>query len=122
MAPDGRVFLATSGPSWGTSGTFANSIVELKNSAYSAVGVNEVREVKTSVYPNPTNNLLKMKFAPELVGSTYSVLNNVGKVVLAGTVEGGQMTEDVSGLASGLYIIRSTNGNYTTNQRLFITK
>lgn len=121
-SPDGRVFLATSGPSWGTSGTFQNSIVELKNSAYSAVGVNELQEVKTSIYPNPATNQLTMKFAPELVGSSYSILNTLGKVVQEATIGQGTITEDVSGLASGLYIIRSTNGNYTTNQRLVISK
>lgn len=122
VAPDGRVFLATSGPSWGTSGTFQNSIVELKNSSYSAVGVNEVREVKTSTYPNPASGQVTLKFASELVGSPYRILNNLGEIVLEGTIQNGKVIEDVSGLASGLYIIRSNNDQYTTNQRLVISK
>lgn len=121
-APDGRVFLATSGPSWGTSGTFANSIVELKNPAYSAVSVNEVSELTTKVYPNPTAGETTLEFAKELVGSRYVVFNQLGKEVASGVALSGQMTHDFSDLASGLYIIRATNGKYTTNQRLSISK
>jgi hypothetical protein len=122
VAPDGRVFLATSGPSWGTSGTFQNSIVELKNSSYSAVAVDEVVEVKTSVYPNPSTGLVRMNFVPELTGAAYKVVDNLGRVVAEGLVSTGNVTVDLSGLAPGLYIIRSSNGNYTTNQRLLISK
>lgn len=121
-SPDGRVFLATSGPSWGTSGTFQNSIIELKNAAYSAVSVNEVQEVKTSVYPNPTNGQINMVFAPELVGAGYTLVNNLGQVVAEGTVSSTKVASDFSGLAPGLYILRSTNVNYTTNQQVLISK
>jgi glucose/arabinose dehydrogenase len=121
-SPDGRIFLATSGPSWGTSGTFQNSIVELKNSAYSAVTVDEVREVKTSVYPNPTNGQINVVFAPELVGASFTLVNNLGQIVAESTVSLTKMTSDFSELAPGLYILRSTNGNYTTNQQVLISK
>lgn len=122
VAPDGRVFLATSGPSWGTSLTFENSIVELKNPSYSAVSVNEVKEVSTKVYPNPTAGEVRLEFAKELTGANYVVFNQLGKEVASGVVMSGQMNRDFSDLASGLYIIRATNGNYTTNQRLSISK
>lgn len=122
VAPDGRVFLATSGPSWGTSGTFENSIVELKNPAYSAVDVNEVSEVKTVIYPNPATDQVTLTFSPQLIGAAYFVTDQLGRIVTEGTVSSGRITEDISDLASGLYIIRSTNGNYTTNQRLLISE
>ena len=94
----------------------------MKNPAYSAVSVNEVNELTTKVYPNPTAGETTLEFAKELVGSRYVVFNQLGKEVASGVALSGQMTHDFSDLASGLYIIRSTNGKYTTNQRLSISK
>jgi glucose/arabinose dehydrogenase len=120
--PDGRVFLATSGNSWSNTSPFTHSIVELKNSAYSAVDVSEIREVKTSVYPNPSNGQINVVFAPELVGAGFTLVNNLGQIVAEGTVSSKKMTSDFSELAPGLYILRSTNGNYTTNEQVLISK
>lgn len=121
-SPDGRVFLATSGPSWGTSGTFQNSIVELKNSAYSPTAVTEVVELKTQVYPNPSAGSVTMIFPEQLLGAEYEIVDQLGKSVFVGSVRGGKMMTDFSDLAGGLYMIRCTNGIYTSNQRLVLTE
>jgi len=123
MAPDGRVFLATSGPSWGTSLTFQNSIIELKNSSYSAVGLeDQARQVKTQIYPNPTNGLTNLVFANELQGADVSISDQLGKVVWSGLVNNRKMEVDFSSLASGLYIVQAANQQYTTSERLIISE
>jgi glucose/arabinose dehydrogenase len=123
VAPDGRVFLATSGPSWGTSGTFQNSIVELKNSAYSPTGINDFQTVNTKIYPNPAaSGLVTMEFDNELLGAGFDVFDNVGRPVFSGRIDASKMQVDLSGLASGLYMVRSAKGQYTTIERLVITE
>ncbi len=122
-SPDGRVFLATSGPSWGTNLTWANSIVELKNSAYSAVGMEErTQQLNTQIYPNPTNGLTNSVFANELMGAGFSVIDQLGRVVRSGVVNNRKMELDFSNLASGLYIVQAANEQYTTNERLLISE
>lgn len=121
MAPDGRVFLATSGPSWGTSLTFTNSIVELRNPAYSPIGIKEgVQQRRTQVYPNPSNGTVRMVFSEEFIGAGFTVSDAMGRVVFAGNVETRGMDIDLSSLAPGLYSMRSTKGAYATNERLVI--
>ncbi len=121
MAPDGRVFLATSGPSWGTSLTWANSIVELKNYSYSPIGIDEaIKNVHTQIYPNPTNGITNLVFANELMGAGFSVIDQLGRVVWSGVVNNRKMEVDFSSLASGLYMVQAANEDYTTNERLLI--
>ncbi len=121
-APDGRVFLATSGNSWSNTSPFTHSIIELKNASYSPTVINEQVELKTEVYPNPTTGSVSMVFPEELRGAGYTILDQTGRKVFSGNVVSGRMTVDLSGLASGLYLIRSTNGKQATNQRLLLTE
>jgi hypothetical protein len=121
MAPDGRVFLATSGPSWGTSLTFTNSIVELRNPAYSPIGINEqVSQLNTQVYPNPSNGTVRMVFSEELVGADFTVSDALGRVVFVGNVGTRGMNLDLSGLTPGLYNMQASKGMHATNERLMI--
>lgn len=122
-APDGRVFLATSGSQWANTNPFSHSIIELKNSSYSPTGIEEaVQSVETKLYPNPTNGVTTMVFAKELIGAEYSVTDFTGRQVSSGLISATNMTSNYSGLASGLYVVQATNGKYTTSERLVITK
>jgi hypothetical protein len=122
-APDGRVFLATSGSSWANTQPFTHSIIELKNSSYSPTGVEEaVQSVETKVYPNPTDGITTMVFAKELVGTEYTIADFTGRQVSSGLISSANMTSNFSGLASGLYVVQATNGKYATSERIEITK
>lgn len=122
MAPDGRVFLATSGPSWGTSGTFANSIVELKNSSYTPTGVEEETLPEVQVYPNPSTGLIRMNFDHSHIGGQFEIMDQLGKVVYSSAVQQRQTELDLTDLASGLYVIRTTVNGNSTHQRLILTQ
>ncbi|MFM1876709.1 MAG: hypothetical protein RL266_2446 [Bacteroidota bacterium] len=120
MSPDGRVFLATSGPSWGTSGTFANSIVELKNSAYVPTGVESAKLPKVQVYPNPTSGVIRMNFDPTHIGGFYDILDITGKTVHSSSIGQMQVELDLSSLASGLYVVRTSVNEKSSYQRLVL--
>ncbi len=123
VAPDGRVFVATSGSSWSNTSPFTHSILELENSSYSPTSIeNEQLAVRTRVYPNPTSGLTKISFASELVGADYVITDFTGRIIATEQITAANVTADFSALASGLYIIQSTNGNYTTSERLVISK
>ena len=120
VAPDGRVFLATNGATWFNSNPFTHSIIELKNSAYSPTEVEEQEVVEVQLYPNPTNGLVTMVFDERLRNSNYTVSDQIGRVVARGIVQSGKMSVDFSHLSNGAYMISSTNGAVTSNQRLFL--
>ena len=123
VAPDGRVFLATSGSSWANTSPFTHSIIELKNSNYDPTGITEaVKTVETRVYPNPTNGLTTMIFSKELRGAEYNITDFTGRVVASGVVSTLSVTTDLSALASGLYSVQAANGKHITSERIVITK
>ncbi|MCF8275276.1 MAG: PQQ-dependent sugar dehydrogenase [Flavobacteriales bacterium] len=123
MSPDGRVFLATNGPSWGTSLTWQNSIIELKNSAYIATSVEHaVKQIRTQVYPNPSSGSTNLVFDEAMIGSAFSICDQVGRVVYTGIVSARKTVLDLSDLAPGLYTLLSSNSNYSTNERILITE
>ena len=123
MAPDGRVFLATSGPSWGTSLTWENSIIELRNPAYSPTGIDEsVQTVSTRVYPNPSEGLVQVVFPTELVGEQFLITDVLGKIVLSGRISASHDQLDLSSVAPGLYVLQADNEQFITNERILISE
>jgi len=122
VAPDGRVFLATSGSSWGISGTFTNTIVELKNSAYSPTGITDVQTLRTHVFPNPNSGTMSLAFDKKLIGSSFAILDEVGRTVYTGQLNSEQQKLDLPTLASGMYILQARNGKFVTNERILITE
>lgn len=123
VAPDGRVFLATSGSSWGSSGTFTNTIVELKNSSYTPTGIEENNEkLKTQVFPNPSNGNVNLVFDQKLAGGSYSIINQIGGVVFSNKLNTLHQKVALLNLAPGLYYVQARNNNYASHQRFIITK
>jgi glucose/arabinose dehydrogenase len=123
VSPDGRLFLATSGSSWGTSGTFTNTIVELKNSAYIATGIVDANLTEqTQIFPNPNTGNMNLVFDEKLVGGNFTVTDKIGKTVYSGQVNTVQQRLNLSNLGSGLYILQARSDNYTSNERILITE
>jgi len=61
---------------------------------------------KLEVFPNPAMSSITVKVDPLLVGSAYSVVDELGRTVLTGKLITGSNPIDVKGLAKGLYFIR----------------
>ena len=60
-----------------------------------------------SIYPNPTHD----KMTINLEGlRRYEVINTNGQTVIQGQTNGKRNTIDVSGLASGIYLVKAYNG------------
>lgn len=123
-APDGRVFLATSGSSWANTSPFTHSIVELKNSAYVPTGINGVAQVRVGVYPNPSNDgVLRITFPNELLGGGYEVIDMAGRTVLAGNINAiGMNVELPANIPSGVLIFRATSNAATATEQILLTR
>jgi hypothetical protein len=123
MAPDGRVFLATSGTSWSNTNPFSHSIVELKNSSYSPVGVDEeIHRLRTGIQPNPSTGNIKITISEHLLNGGFEIYDITGRMMRSGIVRDKTLNLDLSSLASGLYNITIVKDNYTSTERLVIAE
>lgn len=64
------------------------------------------QETLFTVYPNPTENVINVKADPKLVGSVYTVYDNVGKIILSGTLQAEITVIELSNLSGGIYLFR----------------
>jgi len=123
VAPDGRIFLATSGTSWSNTNPFSHSIVELKNSSYNPTGINDSPTVlRTRVQPNPTNGDVRFVFPAELISGNFTITDLAGKMMYSGIIQTSKTQIDVTNLASGLYMLSAVKGNHLSTERLVITE
>lgn len=66
-----------------------------------------------SYYPNPTNNVLNIKYNQNI--NKVTVNNLLGKTVLTREANDKSIDLDVSNLATGIYIVTVNSGNTSTN-------
>jgi len=75
------------------------------NSSGVSVGITEiVGENLFTLYPNPTRSLVNVKTDSKLIGSVYSVYDNMGKVILSGKIYTENTSVDMGNLSAGIYL------------------
>ena len=98
----------------GTDGNIIKTIPNQKNmkgitAQYkrSFLSISEISNIDlVSVYPNPATSNIYIKIATNLLGSDYSVYNNVGKLVLAGKLNTENTMIELNNLSDGIYLIK----------------
>jgi hypothetical protein len=69
------------------------------------VGINEFTQDNLfSVYPNPANSQINVKLDSKLLGSVYTIYDNIGKVALSGKIISENTTIELGNLAGGIYL------------------
>jgi hypothetical protein len=87
---------------------------------YSFVAVDDVQaESNLSVFPNPAKDNIYVNDAKD---ATISVINMMGQVVISEVANSNTTSINISDLAEGTYIIRITNGNDISTQKINIVK
>jgi hypothetical protein len=68
-------------------------------------GINEVSQSNLfSVYPNPANSQINVKADAKLLGSIYTVYDNIGKLVLTGKINSENTVIELGNLSGGIYL------------------
>lgn len=67
------------------------------------VGIEENKASTIGVYPNPTNNILNIKVNSSLVGSDYTLSDNLGRILLFGKINSENSNIDITNLSNGFY-------------------
>ena len=80
------------------------------------VGVEENQLDNMSIYPNPTNNILNLKYNAEF---NYTMYNNMGQVVANGNANGNAQI-NVSDMTKGVYFLHITTGTEVRVEKIVV--
>lgn len=81
-----------------------------------SVGVNSISEHNSkksicSIFPNPTNESINIKVLSNIIGTSYLIIDQLGKEIFVGKLTNETTTLDISFLSSGLYFIKLKGRN-----------
>jgi hypothetical protein len=82
--------------------------------------VNETERVQFSLFPNPTTGSVNIQVSNIAPNTGYQVVNSTGALVKNGLLQPGLNTVDLSGMASGLYLMNIYDENGVSTERLMI--
>jgi hypothetical protein len=71
-----------------------------------SIGVNEYGNRDLKVYPNPTNDHLRIEVGDAFKNGTYNIFNSYGSIVANGRIEAGSYFEYTLEQSTGMYIIQ----------------
>ena len=82
---------------------------------------NVAEEVAVSVYPNPATNVLVVKVS---ANATVQLLDVTGKQVLTQTTVNANEKQEINteSVASGVYLLKVSNSNFTSTKRVVVSK
>ena len=73
------------------------------------VGINELKESKFSLYPNPATDKITIETSGASKGSYLAILNIEGQQLITRQITHPKTQLDISTLPSGVYFVRLTN-------------
>jgi hypothetical protein len=71
-------------------------------------GIIGYEAVGFKVMPNPTDGIITISFEKPLTGQ-YQIKENLGRVLMLGDIQGGEITLSVELLPSGIYFVQVGN-------------
>lgn len=101
-----------------TAGQFCPPNIDFRKSKFlvgnPSVGIDEPESSVASIYPNPTNDILNLKFrSPENIENKYIINNATGRAVSQGILNSGVKNINVQNLAKGFYTLTLVNDEKT---------
>ena len=75
----------------------------------SSLGIEDIELATTSLYPNPNSGLFSIKVDQELIGSSYQILDNPGRLIDKGIIRELSQDFDLSDKPKGVYRIQVSN-------------
>lgn len=88
-------------------GTCKDTTSVAKLTVMSNVGIEEgTGSNHFRVYPNPTNNTIHIEISEELIGTTYTISDQLGKIIMVDKLHAENTIVDFGKLAKGIYTLR----------------
>ncbi len=95
------------------------------NAVIGAINYNSTEENnygnRLLAYPNPTKGITRLSLFPlEDITAQISIIDNIGREVQSFSSEKDYIEVDMSNYEPGLYMIKSTQGNYTESAKILV--
>ena len=98
-----------------------NDTLKYMNPSYNfcykgTVGINEIKKENNNIviYPNPATDIITIDASASLsIPITIDILNIQGQIIRQQQIQQGRSNIDISGLAKGVYILKSSNNENT---------
>ncbi|MFZ4800214.1 MAG: LamG-like jellyroll fold domain-containing protein [Bacteroidia bacterium] len=74
-----------------------------------SLGIREINNQTVYIYPNPANSQINVQINTNLLGSTYTITDQIGKVVLSGKLNAEKSTIELGNLSGGIYLFSIGN-------------
>jgi PKD repeat protein len=84
----------------------------------STIGVQEYKEGKVSIYPNPANDRLTVELTQIELPCFFALKDMQGRTVYSTVVNSEKLEIDLSAYAKGIYLIRVNNANFSRELKL----
>lgn len=111
--PDGRIYVSTSNSQASGTGAKTDKIIEIYDPTYSSIAQRLKKSAEhIAVYPNPAKDEINIyNNIPRSKGQyKYSIFNVSGQVLSTGSLQSGTNTVGISGLSTGVYLLKVFNG------------
>jgi hypothetical protein len=59
-----------------------------------------------SIYPNPAQNQIQLKVDADLIGNSYTIIDNTGRIILSDEINSENTIIELNGLSDGAYVMR----------------
>jgi len=92
-----------------TSGTCADTSSIAILSVINNVGINEATNSLFKVYPNPANNQINVEINKSLIGSIFTITDQIGKTILSGKLTKENSIIELGDLSGGIYLLSIGN-------------
>jgi aldose sugar dehydrogenase len=113
ISPNGSIFVSTSNSGASGTGAHTDKIIELYDPAFAGIGEMSIG-TGIIVSPNPAGTSLDIRIEGRYpAGLSYHLLDMKGSVVMQGALPSGGLTLNISNLAAGIYLLRSTASGYS---------
>jgi hypothetical protein len=96
--------------SWDLTNVWINSVRETYTYIPSTAILQVTDKNSLTIYPNPAHDIITIKANEGTAGSTYSITDQNGKLILTGILSNESTTVDISRLSNGLYFLHLGEG------------
>ncbi|MFZ4400496.1 MAG: T9SS type A sorting domain-containing protein [Bacteroidales bacterium] len=73
------------------------------------IGINEASQNQFKVYPNPASSQINVQINQSLIGSSYTITDQIGKTVLSGKLNAEKSIIELGDLSGGIYLFSIGN-------------
>jgi hypothetical protein len=73
------------------------------------LGIEKSNQQQINIYPNPATNQINVQINQSLMGSSYTITNQIGKTVLSGKLNTEKSTIEIGNLSGGIYLFSIDN-------------